>query len=178
MDGGDGAAEVWAELQNFVRHADFTIDSDYKKINNMMDMDSLMDYFAVRIFIDEGMDWPNTNTALWRSIETDGSSYGDGKWRWINFDNNSNFDYSSISANTIAKARYGTKSYSRDELFAKLMENEQFRKDFYTLKSLMRTAMLQGLKWDNEYGLKLDFIHTEDAFDEKSKKILKFVWIH
>ncbi len=130
-DGGDGAAEVWAELQNFVRHADFGLDDDYEKVNAIMDMDSLMEYFAVRIFIDEGMDWPNTNTALWRAIGADGSAFGDGKWRWINFDNNANFDYSSISANTIAKARYGTNSYSRDELFAKLMENEQFRNDFY-----------------------------------------------
>lgn len=34
---------------------------------------------------------------------------------------------------------------------------QKFRKDFYTLKSLMRTAMLQGLKWDNEYGSQLEF---------------------
>ena len=40
----------------------------------------------------------------------------------------------------------------------KLDESRQkFRKDFYTLKSLMRTAMLQGLKWDNEYGSQLEF---------------------
>lgn len=45
--------------------------------------------------------------------------------------------------------------------FAQLPKSDEgrqkFRKDFYTLKSLMRTAMLQGLKWDNEYGLKLKF---------------------
>lgn len=53
--------------------------------------------------------------------------------------------------------------------FAQLPKSDEgrqkFRKDFYTLKSLMRTAMLQGLKWDNEYGLKLDF-------DEKTYRIL------
>lgn len=37
-------------------------------------------------------------------------------------------------------------------------ENRQkFRKEFYRLKSILRTAMLQGLKWDNEFGAKLDF---------------------
>ena len=34
---------------------------------------------------------------------------------------------------------------------------QKFRKGFFTLKSLMRTVMLQGLKWDNEYGKRLDF---------------------
>lgn len=37
-------------------------------------------------------------------------------------------------------------------------ENRQkFRKEFYQLKSKIRTAMLQGLKWDNEFGRQLNF---------------------
>ncbi len=45
-------------------------------------------------------------------------------------------------------------------------ENRQkFRREFYRLKSTLRTAMLQGLKWDNEFGASLDF-------DERTYRIL------
>ena len=45
-------------------------------------------------------------------------------------------------------------------------ENRQkFRREFYRLKSTLRTAMLQGLKWDNEFGASLNF-------DERTYRIL------
>ena len=40
-----------------------------------------------------------------------------------------------------------------------------FRKEFYQLKSTLRAAILQGFKWNNEYGTRLDF-------DEKTYRIL------
>ncbi|MBR6623366.1 MAG: type I restriction endonuclease subunit R [Ruminococcus sp.] len=48
----------------------------------------------------------------------------------------------------------------------KFDENRQrFRKEFYKMKSTLRTAMLQGMKWENEFGKKLDF-------DERTYRIL------
>ena len=44
-------------------------------------------------------------------------------------------------------------------------DRQKFRKEFFLLKSTLRAAILQGLKWNNEYGAKLDF-------DEKTYKIL------
>lgn len=52
------------------------------------------------------------------------------------------------------------------EQLPKSDENRQkFRKEFYRLKSTLRTAMLQGLKWDNEFGKAL-------GFDERIYRIL------
>ena len=46
-------------------------------------------------------------------------------------------------------------------------ENRQkFRKEFYILKSTLRAAMLQGLKWNNEYGARL-------TFNERTYRILE-----
>lgn len=42
---------------------------------------------------------------------------------------------------------------------------QKFRKEFYFMKSTMRAAMLQGLKWSNQFGKALDF-------NEKTYKIL------
>ena len=44
-------------------------------------------------------------------------------------------------------------------------DRQMFRKEFYILKSTLRAAMLQGFKWNNEYGAKADF-------DEKTYRIL------
>ncbi len=52
------------------------------------------------------------------------------------------------------------------ECLPKKDENRQkFKKEFYSMKSTMRAAMLQGLKWSNKYGKALDF-------NEKVYKIL------
>lgn len=45
-------------------------------------------------------------------------------------------------------------------------DKQKFRKDFLTLKSTLRAAIMQGFKWDNEWGLMLDF-------DQKIYKILE-----
>ncbi len=45
------------------------------------------------------------------------------------------------------------------------VNRQKFRKEFYRLKSTLRTAMLQGLKWDNEFGAALNF-------DEMTYRIL------
>lgn len=52
------------------------------------------------------------------------------------------------------------------ECLPKKDENRQkFRKEFYSMKTTMRAAMLQGLKWSNKFGKALNF-------NEKTYKIL------
>ncbi len=123
--------KLYGDLRHFISLADFTTGTDYERFQEMVDLDSLIDYYAARIYIDEGMDWPNINKALWRTRKTDESNpCADGRWRWINFDNNSNLDHDSVSVNTIKKALEGTKNYRPDEMFKKLMQNGDFKKRF------------------------------------------------
>lgn len=44
-------------------------------------------------------------------------------------------------------------------------DRQMFRKQFFTLKSTLRAVMLQGFKWNNEYGQKA-------TFDEKTYRVL------
>ncbi len=123
--------ELYGDLRHFIMNADFTAGTDYERFQEMVDIESLIDFYAARIFIDEGMDWPNINVAFWRTRETDDSNlFADGRWRYINFDNNSNLDYGAVSVNTISKALNGTKNYHPDELFSKLMKNHDFKERF------------------------------------------------
>ncbi|SFL13013.1 Fn3 associated [Lachnospiraceae bacterium KH1T2] len=129
--GSTGDEEIYGSLKNFINHADFTTGTDYERFQEMVDLDSLIDYYAARLYVDEGMDWPNLNTSLWRTRESDGEGYGDGRWRWINFDNNSNISYDSVSTNTLDIILNGSKHFKRDEMMYKLMQNKDFCKRFY-----------------------------------------------
>ncbi|MCR4589498.1 MAG: CotH kinase family protein [Lachnospiraceae bacterium] len=130
--GKAGDIDYYSEFRHFIQLADFTQGTDYERLQQMADMESLIDYYAARIFLDDGMDWPKSNIAFWRTRDVNKNNpYADGRWRWLNFDNNSNLDYGSISANTISYAVNGTKNYHSDEMFMKLMQNEDFKARFY-----------------------------------------------
>ncbi len=129
--GKPGDDEIYGSLKNFINHADFTTGTDYERFQEMVDLDSLIDYYAARLYLDEGMDWPNLNTGVWRTREVTDDGYGDGRWRWLNFDNNANISYDSVSTNTISIILNGAKHFKRDEMMYKLMQNKDFCKRFY-----------------------------------------------
>lgn len=133
LDGGlPGDDGIYGEFHDFYYNADFSQDSEYEKFKEMADIDNFIDYFAARIYVEKCIDWPNSNLALWRARITDKSNpYADGKWRWINFDNNVNLDYESVSRNTIEIAINGNNNFKRYEPFYNLMRNKDFRKRFY-----------------------------------------------
>ncbi len=142
--------KLFGELQTFLLERDLSEDSTYREFSEMVDLDSLMDYFAARIYADEGNDWPKSNTSIWRCIEKSNRPYEDGRWRFLNFDNNIEFQPQSIEVDTLSlileqgeKDREELlKDFQRGELsksdnyryvrfmFCCLMRNESFRRDF------------------------------------------------
>ncbi len=150
LSDGDESAfnELYTEFRDFLRERDFTTEETYRDFCKMVDIDSLMDYYAARLYIDEGNDWPKSNVALWRTVKPDKQPYADCKWRFLNFDNNSDLLPYSIDANTIERilekgagdeeevledwASGKGYRYTKFErmLFYELMKNDQFRKDF------------------------------------------------
>jgi len=126
-----GDDEIYGSFRDFYYNADFSEDQEYEKFKELADIDNFIDYFAARIYVEQCIDWPNSNLALWRARETDSDNpYADGRWRWINFDNNVNLDYGSVSTNTIKTAIKGNRNFKRYEPFYNLMRNSDFRKRF------------------------------------------------
>ncbi len=183
--------ELYGDLRHFIMNADFTAGTDYERFQEMVDIESLLDFYAARIFIDEGMDWPNINVAFWRTRETDDSNpFADGRWRYINFDNNSNLDYGAVSVNTIGKALNGTKNYRPDELFSKLMKNPDFKKRFLkrfkeiiasafdpesAIKKLDRYAAEIRPYIESDYSRYYGDRYTLKDFDEDIESIRKYL---
>ncbi|SKB57169.1 Fn3 associated [Lachnospiraceae bacterium] len=148
-DGSESAFnELYGEFRDFLRERDFTTEETYKDFCKMVDIDSLLDYYAARLYVDEGNDWPKSNVAIWRTVKTDKQVYADGKWRFLNFDNNSELLSYSIDADALGRILekgegdeeevaedwaagrgYKMKKFER-LLFYELMKNQHFRSDF------------------------------------------------
>lgn len=84
-------AEAVAEWEHIVSLAekDLTFDLYFNEFCSLVDIDDLMLYYAMQIYIDN-KDWPGNNFKVWRYYPSEGeqitSPYLDGKWRFLLFD--------------------------------------------------------------------------------------------
>lgn len=123
--GTDEDAVLYAEMTAFIENADMTVEENYLYACELLDMQSLIEYFAAEIYIARERDWPSSNYALWRVRETGTKEYEDGKWRWLLFDvNTSAFNGNLIEHDTLAYARV------KNDMFGNLWNNKKFREDF------------------------------------------------
>lgn len=143
-DDVDGSEDIWKEYENLYNWAmvvDLSNDEYYQRIADAIDMQSLMDYFAIETYINN-YDWlyvgrdPN-NIIMWRVNEqVDGNPYGDGKWRFVLYDmeysaglygqEGTRPDYNSFE--NISKSKNAA---NPGALFFRLLNNETFRTEFY-----------------------------------------------
>lgn len=125
--GEDKDILLFRDLVSFMETHDMTVEENYQKAQDMVDMDSLIDYYATMIYIARSSDWPLDNTALWRTREKGDGEYADGRWRWMLFDCNS-----MSMRNDKDLVPHDTLNYviERDGVFASLWENPDFKERF------------------------------------------------
>jgi hypothetical protein len=127
-------------LEFFDTHDDLTDSEDYQAFEKLVDVESVRDYFAVNVWINNKWDWPGKNWSAWKvTVTDDANPYADGRWRLCLYD----LDFGGVSGasdaatNTIEVDNY--KEYGLLDMdtknpvvkmFAYLMTNEEFRKDF------------------------------------------------
>ena len=128
-------------LDFFATHNSLKSQADYDAFCELVDPDSVMDYFAVQCWINNKWDWPGKNWSMWRTTEVEeGNPYGDGRWRFMFYD----MEFGGVSGssdayvNTIKEDNYkpnGLLDMDTDNpavlCFAYLMTNEGFREAFY-----------------------------------------------
>ncbi|MBR5089719.1 MAG: CotH kinase family protein, partial [Ruminiclostridium sp.] len=82
------AVAEWEHVLDVARK-DLTFDLYFSEFCDLVDIDDLMMYYAMQIYIDN-KDWPGNNFKVWRYAaspgETVNSPYLDGKWRFLLFD--------------------------------------------------------------------------------------------
>lgn len=156
-------------LEFFAKHKHLQKDADYEEFIQLVDPQSVMDYFAVNVWINNKWDWPGKNWSMWRTSEKDSSNaYADGRWRFCYYD----MDFGGcggegeIYANTIRDDNYNTGingdgEYINDkgllgqnlkgalnpalQCFVLLMTNEKFREAYKTeLRNLENTVFKEA----------------------------------
>ncbi len=126
--------ELYKELESSIYWRDFTEAEHYNWLCENVDIQNLIDYMAVLLYIDNGDGAFNGNNwRIWRARETDPENeYADGRWRFMLYDNDFALafrpDEGGAEKNTLEQIR--NIDWGWGLLFNKLMENEEFRAQF------------------------------------------------
>lgn len=80
---------LYKQLVQFFEHSDMSLEENYRRACELIDMENFLDYYATLIYIGRMHDWPDSNESLWRTRTVSDQPYADGKWRWMLFDCNS-----------------------------------------------------------------------------------------
>ena len=131
------------ELKEFQKsHNSLTEQADYDAFAELVDVESVRDYFLAEIWINNKWDWPGKNWSMWRytgSEKDPANEYTDGKWRLMLYD----MEFGGVSgagdayANTVKDDNYKPKGLLDMGTnnpavlsYALLMTNDGFRADF------------------------------------------------
>lgn len=127
-------------LEFYQTHSDLKKKKDYDAFAQLVDVESVRDYFAVNVWINNKWDWPGKNWSIWKVTAQDSANpYADGRWRLCFYD----LDFGGVSGasdantNTIKDDNYKDKGLLDMNtsnpvvlMYAYLMTNKGFRDDF------------------------------------------------
>lgn len=122
----DGVSDAdFADLIAFVEFADLSREDNYQHCWELVDKQSMLEYYATMIYCARFSDWPVNNEQLWRVVTPEDSPYGDAKWRYMLFDMDSpGLTAADISHDTIASVM------EVSGFFRSLCQREDFRREF------------------------------------------------
>ena len=138
----DGSEEIASEYDDFCKWAaaaDMTVESNYQKVCDTLDMQSFMDFITIETYINNA-DWATdylNNWEMWRSNTVDPTIAGaDGKWRFIMYDLDFSADWfddprTFAGFDSLNGLYRGDAPYNFVKVFYNLMNNESFKEDFY-----------------------------------------------
>ena len=87
--GGVEALIAWIQLRDFILDNDMSDPSNYKIIEDSLNLISLIDYFTMNQ-ASVASDWLNYNTGWWRGLDPEGTHK---KWAYMLWDLDATFDY-------------------------------------------------------------------------------------
>lgn len=159
LNGND--AYLIKSLYDFIENNDLSDDNNYDKLAEMMDIQSYLDYFCANMYL-ANTDYGFEEAAAWKTRESTGDGYNDGRWRWIvgkmdnTVSNAATGNYSTYSIDT-----YLQSGVMGDEIFWGLMQNDKF-------KVLLKATME---KFTNEV---FEISRVEKIVDETAALVEKF----
>ena len=121
--------EQYNEVKEYVDEHDLSNEEYFSEFCDMVDIDSLIDYYCAQLFFGNS-DAYIYNNAMWRARKTGSGKYEDGKWRFLLFDLDNTDSYSSSNgAEAAAVDPFVDMTWiESDQFFSNLAHNQSFRK--------------------------------------------------
>ncbi len=133
---GDDEQSVadWNRVLELARGG-LTDESSFSEFCSLVDIDNLMLYYAIQIYIDN-KDWPGNNFKAWKYYPSEGeeitSEYLDGKWRFLLFD--AEFAWglygNGYRDDTLGNVLSGNHMQGSSDILNALFEREDMREQF------------------------------------------------
>lgn len=126
----EGDDSKFQELVNYIISQDVNTDESYQYLIQNIDVDNFLDYFILKTYA-AVIDWPLNNNKYWRYKTTYKAKapYGlDGRWRWVDYDNDSGYNLDSIEIDMIDKMLNSDTLI----LFSFIIKNDKIKQQFIT----------------------------------------------
>lgn len=129
----------FTEVNNFVVNNDMSDPENYRQVSNMIDIDSYLEYVCMNIFVGN-TSFGSLKTTQWRTKETSGSKYCDGKWRWLMSRMDSSLCNSNLQTYTIDS--FLQPGFTHDKFLQSLLMNKDFCNRLYsTMEKLVEEQL-------------------------------------
>ncbi len=130
---GIGGMEAWNAYDaalRFISENDMTYVENYKQACELIDMQSLIDFYCIQLYIDNTDVGFDKNIAVWRSKQTGSGEYEDGKWRFMLFDLDGALG--DPTRNTFKESEWWKPDLNLmdEEIIKSLLKNIEFRERF------------------------------------------------
>lgn len=190
------AVGAYVEFCRWASTADMTIEENYRKFCEQMDLQSFMDYIAIETYVNNS-DWASgylNNWMVWRSDVVDPKNpKADGKWRYILYDldiscglhgsADTSYSYDSLGNNWT-----GSQDYNLPSILKNLCKNKEFLDAFYNnylsiIDSCFAIEKVEALLDEYTSSYKEATVATHKRFgngqamlnyDREAKKLLTF----
>jgi len=138
-EGPEDAYDYYLSVLGSAAIHDLSIPEEYERFEQKIDVQSYIDYICANIYLCN-MDMSETkNIMLWRTIEDEGTEFGDGRWRfmlydidcveWVNEDYYDVKEKAAINSFT-QKMQYTKMSIDEHKIYASCKKNKEFAKQF------------------------------------------------
>lgn len=130
VSGMDSDLEQFQSVVDFVSSNDMSIEGNYDKFCEMVDIDSLIDYYCAEIFFGND-DAYIYNNSMWRARKTGSGEYEDGKWRSVLQDLDNTDGYAGEESGAATDSFVDRTWIGSDPFFPGLSANGSFRRRLY-----------------------------------------------
>lgn len=128
-----GGWDAWNDYNDmicFISENDMTDPGNYQRASELIDLQSLIDFYCIHLYIDNNDMGFDKNIALWRSIRSGDGEYEDGRWRFMLYDLDGALD--GYENNTFVDSEWWKEDFClMDEgIINSLLKNQDFKKRF------------------------------------------------